>query len=562
MPDPSTLLSLSSVPAPETGELEAAKNVKGTLEILRGLFTGDHLNASGGHHFSHKNFGRDSAISMLFFLDNLRHNKDEQVQAESRFIIEKGICSLVRWQGVRGPKIDGRWRKDAEERGKIHHEAGPVEIDRLGLVNRWQETDDVGSDMLVYFGSVDATPLFVRLVTEYVKEIRREDSSPEAVYNFLLGKVPNFRGGQPSVLQSVIEAIGWIERQLQASELGFIEYCRQPGQEEGIANQVWKDSLTSYVHLNGELANTRSPIASIEVQSLAYDALLNAADMFETDPILASSARVTSKQIKSWQDEADKLRRRLLKDFWREDKQRFVQAIDRDPRHSLPRQVETPSSNELHLLNSRLFDNLDELTKRPYINSLVNQAFSDDFLTDLGIRCRAKSMHELINFTDYHGSWAVWPWESHWISLGLRHQGLNKLADQLDTRIMNAFIISGEYPEFYMVNPRTGVGYYRFVALKQDKAKGRELETVIATNIPDTPQTWSAASAIDIHGIFTGPGNSNLQPEWLARLEQGLLDRVESVRVLGRDQQLDELRRPPPGAGVEQHRGERGAPQF
>jgi glycogen debranching enzyme len=550
VPDPSTLIDMSAKAPAQVGELEAAQNLQGTLSILRGLFTGDHLNASGGPHFSHKNFGRDSAISMLFLLDNLKHNNDHEIQAETRYIIEKGIYSLVHWQGSKDAKLDGRWRKDAEEKGKIHHEAGPVDIDRLGLVKKWQEKDDRGSDMLVYFGSVDATPLYVRLVSEYIKEIKRQDGSPEAAYKFLLSKVPNFRGGQLSVAESLIEASAWIQRHLQKSELGFIEYCRLPGQEQGIPNQVWKDSLTSYVHTDGELANTKAPIASIEVQALTYDALIGTADLFETDAVLASSAQVTTQQIKAWRQEGDELRQRLLKHFWLAPKQRFAQAIDRNPRNGEFRPIETASSNELHLLNSRLFDDMDEVSKKPYIQSLVYQALSGDFLTDIGIRCRAKSQHHLINFTDYHGSWAVWPWESHWIALGLRHQGLAKLADQIDIRVMNSFIISGQYAEFYLVNPESGLAYYRFVALEPE-VDSTGHEAVVATNIPDTPQTWSAAAAIDIHGIFTGSAEAILQPEWLGELQQAVLPQIKQQKLLASNEELAELRKKAPVAVVD-----------
>jgi glycogen debranching enzyme len=166
---------------------------------------------------------------------------------------------------------------------------------------------------------------------------------------------------------------------------------------------------------------------------------------------------------------------------------------------------------------------------------------SKDFLTDLGIRCRAKSWHHLINFTDYHGSWAVWPWESHWIALGLRHQGFIKLADQVDTRIMNAFIVSAQYPEFYLVNPENDLAYYRFVALEPETNKPGH-GAVIATNIPDTPQTWSAAAAIDIHGIFTGHQSSKMQLEWQAELEQQILREIKPLKLISTEAEVDRLR--------------------
>src|SRR3990167_11129759 len=129
------------------------------LGELGGLFAGDHINASGGIQYLHKNFGRDSAISALFILDTLRHSKEALEQRDGQYVIEQVIKSLVHWQGRKGAKTGGKWRKNAEEPGKIHHEAGPIKIDDIGLAQKWQEADDWGSDTLVYYGSVDATPL-------------------------------------------------------------------------------------------------------------------------------------------------------------------------------------------------------------------------------------------------------------------------------------------------------------------------------------------------------------------------------------------------------------------
>jgi len=217
MPD-STTLTKSDV----TAKTMADETLEGRLAVLKGLFTGDHFNASAGEHFAHKNFGRDSAISMLFLLDSLKHTDDPQLRHRTRFIIEQGIRSLVHWQGGKNPKLGDHWRKNAEEVGKIHHEASLVAIDKWGWAKKWQDSDDVSSGLLVYFGSVDATPLYISLVCEYVNYINQQNDTPHKAYTFLLSKVPNFRRGQMSIAQSLVEAVGWVERRLDSSELGFI----------------------------------------------------------------------------------------------------------------------------------------------------------------------------------------------------------------------------------------------------------------------------------------------------------------------------------------------------
>src|SRR3989344_4365563 len=375
------------------------------LGELGGLFAGDHINASGGVQYLHKNFGRDSAISALFILDMLRYTVSDRYQQEGRQVLEQVIRSLVHWQGQKSAKTGGRWRKNAEEPGKIHHEAGPIKIEDIELARRWQDADDRNSDMLVYYGSVDSTPLFVRLVTEYAGYLRGSDDTGKYAYRLMLSRVHNYRGAELSVAEAVSDAVTWICVQLLSSELGLLEYQRRPGQEMGLPNQTWKDSLTSYVHLNGELVNTNRPVASIEIQALAYDALLNAAELFENDVLLANAVRISPLQTKNWRLQAAGLQKAVLDHLWLKEQERFVQAVDRHPKNGHLRPVETPSSNELHLLNSRLFDDLNKPDKQVYMESLIRQAMSDDFLTDIGIRCRAKSQYKLIDFADYHGSW-------------------------------------------------------------------------------------------------------------------------------------------------------------
>ena len=521
------------------------RDVKNSLlSKLGNLFTGDHINASGGVQYLHKNFGRDSAISALFILDMLKNTNDAQNQREGHYVLEQVTRSLVHWQGQKSAKTGGHWRKNAEEPGKIHHEAGPIKIDDIALARNWQEADDQDSDVLVYYGSVDSTPLFVRLVSEYVGYLRGDDATGKRAYHLLMSRVQNYRGVEVTVAEAVSQAVTWICVQLLSSELGLLEYQRRPGQERGMPNQTWKDSLTSYVHLNGQLVNTNRPVASIEIQALAYDALLNAAELFENDVLLANAARISPTQTKNWRLQATRLRSSLIEHFWLADQKRFVQALDRHPKSGHLRAVETPSSNELHLLNSRLFDELDDQTKQVYLESLVRQATSDDFLTDLGIRCRARSQYKLINFADYHGSWAVWPWESHWIAMGLRRQGFTKLADEVDRRISNAFTVSGGYLEYFLVDPRDNSAFYRFVPLDWGLVPQRRTSAIAATNMPDAPQAWSLTAAIDIEAVSytvqrVRQSDNNL---WLAGLEKEILLQIEHAPLITDASQISRLR--------------------
>src|SRR5262249_3193502 len=134
--------------------------------------------------------------------------------------------------------------RDAEP-GRIMHEARRGEMAQLGEV-----------PFGCYYGSVDATPLFVMLAGAYYR--RTGDKA------FVETLWPN-----------VTAAIEWVERHGDLDGDGFIEYQRRSG--SGLIQQGWKDSHDSVFHSDGRLAE--GPIALCEVQGYAFAALMAAAEL-------------------------------------------------------------------------------------------------------------------------------------------------------------------------------------------------------------------------------------------------------------------------------------------
>jgi glycogen debranching enzyme len=173
-----------------------------------------------------------------------------------------------------------------------------------------------------YFGTADATPLFLVLLDEY----HRWSDDTELVRAL----EPNARA-----------ALDWIENSGDADGDGYVEYaCRN--QATGLVNQCWKDSWNAIQHADGTLA--RGPIATCEIQGYVYDARRRSTRLAREvwgDPALAERL----------ERQAVVLRERFRRDFWMPERGCHALALDGEKS-----QVDSLTSNIGHLLWSGLLD--------------------------------------------------------------------------------------------------------------------------------------------------------------------------------------------------------------
>jgi glycogen debranching enzyme len=196
-----------------------------------------------------------------------------------------------------------------EEPGKILHE-----IRRGALVDR-------GDLPPVYYGTVDATPLFVILVHE-AWSWGLEDAEVAAL------------------LPHVEAALAWLRNHGDPDGDGFVEYVQHG--TRSLANQGWKDSHDGIRFADGSIA--RAPLALSEVQGYAYDAAVRGA------ALLDHFGRPGADGWRSW---AADLRARFRATFWVEDEHGAYPAVALDE-HKRP--VDGIASNMGHLLMSDLLD--------------------------------------------------------------------------------------------------------------------------------------------------------------------------------------------------------------
>jgi len=314
-----------------------------------------------------------------------------------------------------------------EEYGRIAHE---IRTPDDPIAVRITEEDGWGWP---YYGSVDATPEFIRTIAAY------------CTYHDPRGEILNETyidrdGNSVTIATALTRAVDWLRTRIRDSSLGLLEF--QSTIPRGLNNQAWKDSWDSYHHADGELANHSQGIASIEVQATAHDALIDAADLYERvldRPDDAQDMRDVAQSIKE-----------IVKDkFWTNDKGGyFVLGLDRDD-DGLPRQMKIRTSNMGHLLGSRILDGNDEQTVHMR-SALLRQLRSPELLSVSGIRTLASDEVKFRPGAYHNGT--VWIWDTHNIAKGARRHAEEpaflEFADHLDQKILTVVDALGSFPEY------------------------------------------------------------------------------------------------------------------
>ena len=254
---------------------------------------------------------------------------------------------------------------DAEP-GKILHEV------RAGEMAEMREVP-----FRRYYGSVDATPLFVMLAGAYLERT---------------GDLATIRHIWPNI----VAALGWIDRSVDAD--GFLAYRRMT--ETGLANQGWKDSYDSISHSDGSLAT--GAITLCEVQGYVYAARRAAADIARRLGDAACAGNLDSA--------AERLRIAFEARFWCERLQSYVLALD-----GAGAPCEVRASNAGHAL-------LTGIASPERAATVAAGLMSADCFTGWGIRTLARG-EVRYNPMSYHNG-SVWPHDNALIALGFARYGL------------------------------------------------------------------------------------------------------------------------------------------
>ena len=258
-----------------------------------------------------------------------------------------------------------------------------------------------------YYGTLDATPLYLILLSEVWRW------TDDAAF------VRELHGPAKKALE-------WIDRYGDRDGDGFVEYARRT--ERGLRNQSWKDSEDSQLFADGTLAKT--PIAPCEAQGYVFDAKRRTAELAREvwrDRELAD--RLTR--------EADELRRRFDDAFWCEQRGGYYAlALDREKRR-----VDSLCSNIGHLLWSGI-------VPAERVDALADRLMGADLWSGWGVRTMS-SADAGYNPLSYHNG-SVWPHDNSFIAWGLARYGRWAEAQRIVRRMLEAAAHFGhQLPEVF-----------------------------------------------------------------------------------------------------------------
>lgn len=328
----------------------------------------------------------------------------------------------------------------------------------------------------IYYGTADATPLFLILLSEVWRWTGDDALARE-------------------LKEPALRALAWMSDYGDRDGDGFVEYERRT--PRGLENQSWKDSGDSQRFHDGSPA--RTPIAPVEVQGYVYDARRRMAELARAvwgDPALAERLDAS----------ADDLRRRFDEAFWIEERSTYALALDRDKRR-----VDSLCSNIGHLLWSGI---VPEAKRAAVASSLSGDALWSGW----GIRTMGVG-EGAFNPLSYHNG-TVWPHDTAIAAWGLARAGFWDLSHMLCRSLIEA---AGSFD--YSL-PEVFAGFSR-----------SETAFPVAYPTAARPQAWAAGAPVLCLRLLLGLRADTRAgrlvsdapaPAWLGELK------LDGVRALGK----------------------------
>ena len=374
------------------------------LRILR-THLGDETYFAAGVPWFVTLFGRDSLLTAW------------QMLAYHPRIAEQTLRLLAKYQGTR----EDDWRD--EQPGKILHE---LRVGEMANLNEIPHTP--------FYGTVDATPLFLMLVAEHAA---------------WTGSLRLFDDLRPHIER----ALSWMDTYGDHRGDGYLSYLSRE-KDKNLINKGWKDSGDAIVTASG--SHAEPPIALVEAQGYVYAAKRGMARLFAHAGERERADRLNR--------EAQRLRERFNRDFWMEDKNCYALAL-----HGQGRVASVISSNPGHALWTGIADD-------DKAGQTIQRLMEDDMFTGWGVRTLS-SLERAYNPIGYHLG-TVWPHDNAILAAGFRRYG----RDQEALRIFHGLFDTAFHFRSHQL-PELFCGFSR-----------QEYEIPISYPVACHPQAWASGA--------------------------------------------------------------------
>lgn len=387
-------------------------------------------------------------------------------------LLAKTIFQIANLQGTEYNPVS------EEEPGRIHHQligarlgaaaASPGTLKTMhslalewGYVKSAREAKKLNE--LIYYGAVDTTPQFVRLVAKYCRLVGSK--------NILQAKFNHYKAGRRSLRESVVEAAQWLER--RRSNAGFITF--KATNPLGILNQYLRDSDVSTLHEGCKpLSYDYDGVSGLDVQCAYYDCLGDLAFL------------LGGKLAKQFTQIQKELQETFVEHFWLGDK--LAMALDHDPNGNL-RPVKTASNIQAEVFDCGILNGLKE--RQEITTAVLAQMFGADFWTSVGLRSLAlNSASPNYGYPAYQSQHTVWNVMSGIASRGLDKSGFHALARKLDAQILAAADKAGGSFEAYYVDDSGFVAFDVTDSPEFDRTK------IISTNVFCAGQAFTISTLL------------------------------------------------------------------
>lgn len=342
-----------------------------------------------------------------------------------------------------------------------------------------------------YYGTIDATPLFLVLLSELWRwtddpTLARELEEPAR------------------------RALAWLDGPADRDGDGFVEYERRA--QQGITHQTWKDSETSMAFHDGRQA--RAPIAPAEVQGYVYDAKLRTAE-------IARAVWGDAALAERLERDAAELRRRFDEAFWVPERGFYALGLDREKRP-----IDALASNIGHLLWSGI-------VPEERVTAVADALMGEQLWSGWGVRTMAEG-EGAYNPLVYHNG-TVWPHDNSLVAWGLARNGRRADTERiLHTMVEAASHFDYRLPEVFAGFPRHRTRFpvvYPTASSPQAWAAGTPvlLLQLLLGLVPDRAAGRLRSSAVDLADWAEGltlDGIHAFGGRWRAHVEGGRVDVV------------------------------------